>query len=341
MSLIRIQKGTDMAANIEQFDDGTAAFFSNREVAWHKLGTVTDKALNAEDALKTAQLDSIVKVSEESIYTKVDGKEIGLPKKFLTYRDHPKKGLSALGVVGTRYTPIQNLEAFEFLNHIADETGAAFETAGSLGNGARVFMTMKFPESMALAGGQDVIDNYIMAVNSHDGSSAFIVAVTPIRAVCTNTVRLALAQAKSKISLKHTAGATQKVQQARETLGVVFAYQAAFEAEVEAMLSVKVTDAQYKKFVEAVIPEPKKKDPSDRQLNSVEKKRGELMALWNAPTQQNVAGTAWAAYNAVAEWADWVKPIRGAEGKEDLRSERMLFGGAEKLKARAQLLLSK
>jgi len=330
-----------MAANIEQFEDGTAAFFSNREVAWHKLGTVTDKALNAEDALKTAQLDSIVKVSEESIYTKVDGKEIGLPKKFLTYRDHPKKGLSALGVVGTRYTPIQNLEAFEFLNHIADETGAAFETAGSLGNGARVFMTMKFPESMALAGGQDVIDNYIMAVNSHDGSSAFIVAVTPIRAVCTNTVRLALAQAKSKISLKHTAGATQKVQQARETLGVVFAYQAAFEAEVEAMLSVKVTDAQYKKFVEAVIPEPKKKDPSDRQLNSVEKKRGELMALWNAPTQQNVAGTAWAAYNAVAEWADWVKPIRGAEGKEDLRSERMLFGGAEKLKARAQLLLSK
>ena len=330
-----------MAANIEQFEDGTAAFFSNREVAWHKLGTVTDKALNAEDALKTAQLDSIVKVSEESIYTRVDGKEIELPNKFLTYRDHPKKGLSALGVVGTRYTPIQNLEAFEFLNHIADETGAAFETAGSLGNGARVFMTMKFPESMALAGGQDVIDNYIMAVNSHDGSSAFIVAVTPIRAVCTNTVRLALAQAKSKISLKHTAGATQKVQQARETLGVVFAYQAAFEAEVEAMLSVKVTDAQYKKFVEAVIPEPKKKDPSDRQLNSVEKKRGELMALWNAPTQQNVAGTAWAAYNAVAEWADWVKPIRGAEGKEDLRSERMLFGGAEKLKARAQLLLSK
>lgn len=330
-----------MAAKIEQFEDGTAAFFSNREVAWHKLGTVTDGALNAEDALRVAQLDSVVKVSEEPIYTKVDGQEIQLPKKFLTYRNHPKKGLSALGVVGTRYTPIQNLEAFEFLNHIADETGALFETAGSLGNGARVFMTMKFPESMALAGGQDVIDNYIMAVNSHDGSSAFIVAVTPIRAVCTNTVRLALAQAESKISLKHTSGATQKVQQARETLGVVFRYQEAFQAEVEAMLSVKISDAQYKKFVEAVIPEPKRKEVTERQVNSIEKKRGELMALWNAPTQKNVAGTAWAAYNAVAEWADWVKPIRGADEKDDLRAERMLFGGAEKLKARAQLLLTK
>lgn len=329
-----------MAANIEQFADGTSAFFSAREVAWHKLGTVTENALTAEAALKTAQLDSLVKVSEEPIYTKVDGKEIILPKKYLTYRNHPKKGLTALGVVGSRYTPIQNLEAFEFLNHIADETGAVFETAGSLGNGERVFMTMKFPDSMML-GGVDLIDNYIMAVNSHDGTSAFTVAVTPIRAVCTNTVRLALAQAKSKISLKHTSGATQKVQQARETLGIVFKYQEAFEQEIEAMLSMKVSDAQYKKFVETLVPEPKQKDASERQRNSVEKKRGELMALWKAPTQQNVAGTAWAAYNSVVEWADWVKPVRSKEDNDNLRSERMLFGGAEKLKAKAQLLLTK
>jgi phage/plasmid-like protein (TIGR03299 family) len=330
-----------MAANIEQFADGTSAFFSAREVAWHKLGTVTDGALNAADALKTAQLDSLVKVSEESIYTRVDGEEIHLDKKFLTYRNHPKKGLTALGVVGSRYTPIQNLEAFEFLNHIADETGAVFETAGSLGNGERVFMTMKFPESMMI-GGVDTINNYIMAVNSHDGSSAFVVAVTPIRAVCTNTVRLALQQAKSRVSLKHTIGASTKVQQARETLGVVFRYQDEFEKEVNEMLSIKITDKQYTEFVKTLIPEPKMKDPSERMVNSVEKKRGELMALWKAPTQENVAGTAWAAYNAVAEWSDWVKPIRSSkEDKDDLRSERMLFGGSEALKAKAQLLLSK
>lgn len=340
MSSSENERVIQMASNIEKFADGTSAFFSAREVAWHKLGVVTDNALTAEAALKTAQLDSLVKVSEEPIYTKVDGQEIHLDKRFLTYRNHPKKGLTALGVVGNRYTPIQNLEAFEFLNHIADETGAVFETAGSLGNGERVFMTMKFPESMMIAG-VDTIDNYIMAVNTHDGSSAFIVAVTPIRAVCTNTVRLALSQAKSKISLKHTAGATAKVQQARETLGVVFRYQDEFEKEVNEMLSIKITDKQYAGFVKALVPDPKMKDPTDRMLNSIEKKRGELMALWSAPTQQNVAGTAWAAYNAVAEWADWVKPIRGGEDKDDVRAERMLFGGAEKLKQKAHLLLTK
>ena len=149
-----------MAHQIEQFADGTSAFFSNREVAWHKLGEVTPNALTAQDALKTAQLNWPVKVSEEPIRTIVDDKTVVLKDKFITYRNHPKLGYTALGVVGNRYTPIQNLEAFDFLNHIADESGAVFETAGSLRNGARVFVTMKFPDSLKLANGADVVDNY-------------------------------------------------------------------------------------------------------------------------------------------------------------------------------------
>jgi phage/plasmid-like protein (TIGR03299 family) len=340
MSSSEYERVIQMAHNIESFADGSSAFFSAREVAWHKLGTVTENALTAQDALKTAQLDSLVKVSEEPIFTTVDGTKIELDKKFLTYRNHPKKGLTALGVVGNRYTPIQNSEAFDFLNVLADESGAVFETAGSLGNGERVFMTMKFPDTMTL-GGVDLIDNYIMAVNSHDGSSAFTVAVTPIRAVCTNTVRLALNSAKAKISLKHTSGATQKVQQARETLGIVWKYQEAFQNEVELMLSQKFTDNDYKKFIEVIIPEPKGKEVTERQKNSVERTRAELMGLWNAPTQQIVANTRWAAYNAVVEYADWVKPVRGGDDKDALRAEKIILGNGEKIKEKAQLLLAK
>ena len=105
-----------MAANIETFEDGTSAFFSNREVAWHKLGVVTDGAQTSNQALQVAQLDSIVKVSENPIAAEIDGKLITYQNRFLTYREHPKKGTTALGVVGKRYTPIQNSEAFDFLN---------------------------------------------------------------------------------------------------------------------------------------------------------------------------------------------------------------------------------
>jgi len=328
-----------MSHNLEKFADGTSAFFTAREVAWHKLGTVTENALTAEDALKIAQLDSVVKVSENAVTTVIDGKTISVPGKFMTYRDHPKKGLTGLGVVGNRYTPIQNTEAFEFLNQIADESGAVFETAGSLGNGERVFMTMKFPQSMTL-GGVDVVDNYIMAVNSHDGTTAFTVAVTPIRAVCTNTVRLALNSAVSKISLRHTANATAKVQQARETLGVVFKYQEEFQREVERLLSIEMSDNSFNKFVEKLIPLPTRKDSTQRELNTVERKRSEITGLWNAPTQANVKGTAWAAYNAVVEWSDWAKNIRGGSDKSTLRAERLILGQGEELKQKAQLLLA-
>lgn len=329
-----------MAANIETFEDGTSAFFSNREVAWHKLGVVTDGAQTANQALEIAQLDSIVKVSENPVGVEIDGKYVTFPKKFITYREHPKKGTTALGVIGNRYTPIQNSEAFDFLNVLADESGAVFETAGSLGNGERVFMTMKFPESMTLGGG-DVVDNYIMAVNSHDGTTAFTVAVTPIRAVCTNTVRLALAKAQSKISLRHTVNATQKVQQARDTLGIVWKYQEEFQNQVESMLSEKFSDAEYKRFIETLVPEPWGKEITQRQMTSVQDVRADLMGLWKAPTQANIAGTKWAAYNAVAEYEDWAKPVRSKKDQDVVRAQRIINGGADVMKTRAQLILAK
>jgi phage/plasmid-like protein (TIGR03299 family) len=328
------------AAYAEIMPDGTKAIAGNRQVAWNQAGVATDGAMTAQQALKLAQLDFTVKVSENPVGAVVDGKVLSVQDKFITYREHPKLGTEALGVVGNRYTPIQNAEAFDFLNHLVDESGAIFETAGSLGHGEKVFMAIKFPNTMMLAGGLEPVDNYIMAVNSHDGSSSFYVAVTPLRVFCTNQIRMTLRTAQNKIALKHTSGATAKVQQARDTLGLVFKYQEAFEQEVEKLLALKVTDNQYKKFVEELTPEPKGKEVSQRQLTSIENVRSELMGLWRADTQQVVKNTGWAAYNAVAEYVDWFKPVRGGEDKAMLRAARTI-SGESRMKERAhELLLS-
>ena len=55
-----------------------------------------------------------------------------------------------LGVVGSGYHPLQNEEHAEFLNLLADESGAIFDTAGSLRGGRQVFVTMKLPNSCLL-----------------------------------------------------------------------------------------------------------------------------------------------------------------------------------------------
>lgn len=325
-----------MSANLETFEDGTVAFASAREVAWHKLGTITDGAMTAEEALELAQLDWQVKVSENPVSAFINGETVPAAGKFLTYRDHPKKGLTGFGVVGSRYVPIQNADAFSFLNHLVDESGAVFETAGAIGDGRQVFMSMKMPNSVTLNGGADVVDMYLMATNSHDGSKSFTAAVTPIRPVCTNTVALALSSAVSKVNLRHTIGAQAKVAQARELLGIVFEYQDAFQLQVEAMLDASYTDSEFERLVERIFPET----PSGSKIGEtkVNNKRDALLNLWKAPTQAFVGNTKWAAYNAVAEYADWFSPVRG-EDKVAIRAERIVTGAGDELKNKAFALL--
>ena len=57
-----------------------------------------------------------------------------------------------LGVVGTGYHPLQNEEHAQFLNQLADESGAIFATAGSLRGGRQVFVTMRLPKHLTIGG---------------------------------------------------------------------------------------------------------------------------------------------------------------------------------------------
>lgn len=332
-----------MSHEIEQFTDGTAAFFSAREVPWHGLGTVTDGALTVEEALKVAQLDWTVYKSEEPVQVPVltaDGVQmVSYPGRYLTYRDHPKLGLGGLGVVGEVYTVIQNHEAFGFLNALVDESGATIETAGSLLGGSQVFVTVKMPKTIMLAGGQDEVEFYLVATTSHDGSLAFTAAVTPIRVVCKNTQRLALDRAVSTWRLKHTTNVTGKVQQAREALGLTFRYQEEYERAARDLVESKINEREVDAFLERLFPyQPKS---SILQLTRVDQTREEVKALYHAPTQDNARGTRWAAYSAVTEWADWAKPVRAKGKDEDLiRAERTFLGSSDALKDRAYRLLA-
>ena len=332
-----------MAHAIEQFEDGTAAFFSARVPAWHRLGTVTEDAQTAADALRIAQMDwHVYKTTEPLTMTAPtsDGVvTVPVPSQFATYRTHPKTGVvEPLGVVGTQYTPIQNSEAFDFLSLLVDEHGAVFDTAGSLHGGKKVFVTMKMPQDV-LIGGFDAVDMYLLATNAHDGSGAFQVAVTPTRVVCQNTLTWGLKAAKRTMSFRHTRNVTNKVQAARETLGLTFAYSEEFEKAAEELLAKSMTDKQFLSFAETLFPE--RKDPSSRQVNRRDEILMELNGLWNAPTQENIKGTKWAAYNTVVEWADWLGRVkgRGDEAKADKRAIKVREGGADGVKSRALALL--
>jgi phage/plasmid-like protein (TIGR03299 family) len=331
-----------MSHELETFADGTTGFLSARQHAWHRLGTVLPDTFTASQAMEHARLGwwNVRKEHLQTVVVTTDGvSTIDVPDRYATVRTNPVTGTpEALGVVGPSYVPIQNEEHCDLLDALVDESGAHFETAGSLKGGRQVFITMKLPDTMQV-GGIDAVDTYLTACNSHDGSMAFRLMVTPVRVVCANTLAAAIRSAKSSFSIHHTSGARSQIQVAREALGLTFRYNAEFQSEAEQMLDTTMTDAQFASLVRDLWPMPH--DPTLRTRNSIARRDTELTYLFrDADTNRAIRGTRWAGYQAVTEYLDHYTPVGPKRDAVKVRAERAISDASVGLKVRAFDLLS-
>jgi phage/plasmid-like protein (TIGR03299 family) len=323
-----------MAHQLETWADGSASFASARLHAWHRLGTVLPDRFDAAQAMNHAKLGGW-RVRKEALQTTVltaDGvSTLDVPEQFATVRTNPVTGRpDVLGVVGRGYTPIQNEEHAALLDALVDESGAHFETAGSLRGGRQVFLTMKLPTTMQI-GGVDPVDLYLVACNSHDGTSAFRLLVSPIRVVCANTQAIAIRRAQSSFSIRHTSGASGQIEQARQALGLTFKYAETFQAQADAMIAQAMTDRQFRELIDAVWHVDDKADtsakagPSKRSQTIAANRRAVLVDLWrSSPTAEAIRGTAWGAYQAITEYTDHFAPIGEKRNPGAARAERAI-----------------
>jgi phage/plasmid-like protein (TIGR03299 family) len=298
-----------MAHHLDMAADGRVAFASARLDAWHRLGTVMDGPMTAFEALSTAHLTGW-NVRKQPLQTEPTLTEYGVthsipvPGQFATMRTSPfTRDSEVLGVVGNRYTPIQNEEHVDLLDTLVDQSGAHFETAGALRGGREVFVSMKLPEHMSIAGTDD-IDLYITALNSHDGTSPFRLLVTPVRVVCANTQAAAIRQARHSFNIRHTASAKGQISVAREALHLAFKYHEAFEVEAEKMIQETITDAAFYNIVRTLFPEPDADAQSATRDRWVQRMRMLDHLFADAATNANIRGTRWAAYQSVTEYID-------------------------------------
>ncbi len=331
-----------MAHELETLANGQTAFASANVSAWHRLGQITEGCMTAEEAMKQAWLGgwnvrkialSGMEITENGI-TRIDS-----PDKWMTVRTNPQTGATEyLGVVGDDYTCVQNEQVAEVLNLLTDESGAHFETAGSMRGGKSVFVTMKLPEAMKLADIDD-IDLYLAATTSHDGTASLRVDATPVRIVCANTQRMAYQRSKGFYTFRHTSNVKSKISEAREAIGLVWKHFTAFEAEAEKMINETLTMGEFEKIVAQVWPLAD--DASDATKNNAKQRMSTLRYLIrDADTQKAIKGTRWAGYQAITEYLDHFAP---AKSDED-RAVRALSSGSSSsgmvLKSRAFELLT-
>jgi phage/plasmid-like protein (TIGR03299 family) len=340
-----------MSHELDVAEDGRAAFVSARQPAWHGLGTVTEGAMTAEEAISKAYLDW--EVTKHPVLAQVlvpaaiteDGvmvehtESVEVPEKFATVRKNPFTGQhEVLGVVGPDYRVVQNWENAAFLNALVDQSGAHFETAGALRGGRVVFVSMKLPKQI-LIGGVDPVDVYMIASGSHDGTRAFTVDVTPIRVVCANTLRASDKARQASVKRRHTAGVLDNVQRAREQLGLTFDFIDTFQAEAEALLAKKIRTDILIKITDKMWDV--KRDSDGKTNGRAQNRTDKIVELFReSDTNETGRGTAWGAYGAITEYLDWYSAA--GETGDQQRMERVALGGAIDLqKVQAFDLLAK
>lgn len=316
-----------MAHELEIKEDGTASMFSaGGKTPWHGLGIVIEEeAVKTQKALELAGLDWEVLLQPlaqevgtddetgDKVYDPIGG----------FYSVQRSTDLRSLGVVKSRYVPLNNRDAFAFGDDLLDHSDAHWVAAGALRGGSQVWMLAKLPECTYIAGMEDeAIQPYVMISNSHDGSRAVEAVVTPVRVVCANTWTAALRGAKRTFKIRHTKNMSGRINEAKNALGITHAYMAELEALGTDLVNQPFSNAEFDKFLESLVPTV---DLEKLALTKAQVKQEKIKSIWtNKPDLQNVKNTRWGALQAAIDYNDHHIESRG-DNKDEKRMSRILM----------------
>ena len=343
--------------------NGRVAMFSAQKTPWHGLGTVIDRCATAAEAIELAALAGW-DLQKIQLFAEFNGIRTGTDQWGVMRGDNG----AYLGTVGERYTIVSNETCFEMMDDILGASGAHYETAGALGEGQTAWMLAKMPNGFQIKG-RDAIDPYLLCSTSHDGTGTIRIAPTMTRVVCQNTHRVAMSGMRGKgISLRHTAKVADRAKLAKTALGMAcksiehFSVQANqlactqlepmgyFAAYLDSALTSNVAGVAVnsKSLADgslfaaiAALPSYKEKEAAQTAMERAKKRRGEFITdiLNRYESDRNnsmpgMAGTAWAAYNTVAEQIDHSNLFRANKDAES-RFERVLLGAGDDAKQEA------
>lgn len=260
---------------------------------------------------------------------------------YATYRADTSQ---PLGLVKAKYEVVQNIDAFKFFDDAIGEGMARWDKAGILDDGRKIYLSARLPVETRV--GDDLIDNYLVFSNSHDGTSSVNIMFTPIRVICTNMLNSALKSADAYIRIRHTESAKQKLQRGAEILRIACNHADTVQDYYNSLLKVKMSDREVMEYLANLQLTAKEqdlllnydkengykklilKDYRTMEVTGVSQRKANMIAslfeyYCDGIGQKHIAGTAWGAYNAVTGFYCNVANLEGEK-----RVESLLYGGA-------------
>lgn len=211
-------------------------------------------------------------VNPNGVVTFDDGLRNGF--KFITRSD---SGL-ILGV------PKDGWQPHQFDTWLLDEVAAILDddlgisSAGLLKKGAVAWVEVSIPDTITTPSGVEFRPN-LLAITSHNSDFATTYKKTVQLVVCDNTLRAAASEKGQTFKVKHTRNSSVKLAEARQALEIVHTIADDFTAEVEELTNTTVTDAQFAKFLDELLPvDP---EASKRSKTIAANKRDALVNLYD------------------------------------------------------------
>ncbi len=314
------------------------------EVPWHGLGEKFDRHLTSQEMLEAADLNWTV----EKIPSFDAG---GVQMPFFAIRRIRDQRILSLKAVGSDYTPLQNHECFGVLDGILGDK-AHFETAASLREGSRVFALARIHGDIEIPrvnGTSDVLERYLLAYNSHDGSFMFTLANTNVRVVCQNTAEMAMSGSQSRWRIPHTSGIKKAVEEAQASFKAILKH-ADMVREVSARLEAeRMSREEVRFFATKLIAETELAITSAKQVTEARAATIVAKRDWIVDSFEhgrgNLGESRLDAFNGVTDYVDHARNI-GKRAADEIRRQMALtddcwFGTGARLKRRALKMLVK
>lgn len=312
-----------------------------KDMPWHMspekfYGYGGVSPLSAEETIRLSGLEWRVGLHPAAV--EIDGAVFKSEEFLHIVRDRDNK---ILGTCTQRYSPIQNIEAFNFLDAAVAQLGQLrYVTAGSIDGGKRIWLLAQLLgerfEIEPLLG--DKTKMFLMLTTGHDGKNSLKCKFTSVRIVCQNTLNLALCTGEDGVNIKHVGDPMKKVQQAKEILGLAEAEATAY-ARITEWLAATPTDSGYvRDFLEALAPTEGKGPKAVTRAENVQKDILHLSVTGKGTHLQGVAGTRWALLNAVTEYNTHERNYRNTEqsGLDTNKFDALFSGGVgEKMNQKA------
>jgi phage/plasmid-like protein (TIGR03299 family) len=326
---------------------------SKHRSAWVRGGTAVE-ATSAASAATQAGLNWTVRTGElQAVSTPLSIDEYGVTPA--TYIDVPKKQAiirednnSVIGIVGTKYKVVQNMEVFNALDILVDAGDARYAAAGEFNGGSNIWMVLELPRGISVA--NDPHAAFLLVKTSHDGSSSVVIKPVIERLFCANQVNGLISNFKNRKYNEYTYRMTHSTNQ-ELSVGDIrnitnLTYQAIDDYELTAnrLLDIDFSREQAVNFFKKVWALPSKVEDTpyslltrgERKQQTIAKDaRAKAWAIYSeSETQENIRGTAFGAWHAVVEFADHY-----ATGGAERLAAATLSGRNDKVKTKALSLL--